>query len=202
LLPAIFPALTAGLPETDFTISEGQTERLLDGLASGDLDLALIATEPPHTGPRLVLSPLFADPFVLACNAAEPLDEPVHLSGIPADRILLLDEGHCFRDQAIEACMLRTRIAGHTFAATSLSTIVEFVANGQGVTLLPAISLRKETGDPRIRICELAAPAPSRTLSLVWREAVPFHALFEKAAAIIRERGASQLVEHLGALPY
>jgi len=202
LLPFIYPTLTAGLPGTSFSVSEGQTDHLIESLASGDLDLALIATDPPETGPRLASIPLFADPFVLACNSAKPFAEPVRLTDIPAEQILLLDEGHCFRDQAIEACMLRHRISGRTFAATSLSTIVEFVAGGQGVTLLPAISLHKEAGDPRIRICELAAPAPSRTLSLVWREATPFGELFRKVAEIIRDKGSAQFAEPLGALPY
>ena len=108
------------------------------------------------------------------------------------ERILLLDEGHCFRDQTIAACRLDSDPAGRTFAATSLSTIVEFVANGQGVTLLPRIALRKEASNPRIAIHDLVAPGAGRRLSLVWREATPFGKTFEKmAGAIGRAKGAA-----------
>jgi LysR family hydrogen peroxide-inducible transcriptional activator len=76
--------------------------------------------------------------------------------------------------------------AARTFAATSLSTIVEFVANGQGITLLPEIALKKETAGDRIQIHRLAAPGAGRMLSLVWREATPFAELFEEIATIVR----------------
>lgn len=185
LLPEIFPALMTQLPEVEFAVSENRTEALLAALAQGSLDLALIATEPAPGGPALTLAPLFDDAFVLATAAADRGDEPVALAKIDTSRMLLLDEGHCFRDQALAACGL-TADRARTFAATSLSTIVEFVANGQGITLLPEIALKKETAGDRIHIHRLAPPGSSRTLSLVWREATPFAALFEEIAAVIR----------------
>jgi LysR family hydrogen peroxide-inducible transcriptional activator len=186
LLPEIFPALKQDLPDLSFTISESRTDALLKGLAEANLDLALIASGPPPGGARLTVAPLFMDGFVLATSTSENPAEPVGLSSIDPDRILLLDEGHCFREQAIAACGLDGDPAAKTFAATSLSTIVEFVANGQGVTLLPEISLRKEATDPRIRIHSLAAPGAGRMLSLVWREATPFTAIFETITRTIR----------------
>ena len=120
-------------------------------------------------------------------SRAETPAEPIALSDLAADRILLLDEGHCFRDQTIAACRLDSDPAARTFAATSLSTIVEFVANGQGVTLLPEIALRKEATDPRIAIHPIASPGAGRVLSLVWREATPFAAIFERMAEVIRQ---------------
>jgi len=186
LLPEIFPALTSGLPDLDFTVSENRTEALISGLVDGSLDVALIATDPPEDGPRLVSRPLFDDPFVLATSRGEPTAEPVSLASLAPERILLLDEGHCFRDQTIAACRLDSDPAGRTFAATSLSTIVEFVANGQGVTLLPRIALRKEATDPRIAIHSLMSPGAGRLLSLVWREATPFGKTFDRMAEIIR----------------
>lgn len=185
LLPEIFPALTAHLPDLTFAISENRTGPLLDALVDGSLDLALIATEPKPGGPRLVTAALFRDEFVLATAAGDNRQEPVALRTLDSSRMLLLDEGHCFRDQALAACGLsaaRTK----TFAATSLSTIVEFVASGQGITLLPELALSKETAGERIRIHRLAPPGAGRTLSLVWRETTPFADLFEKIAAIIR----------------
>lgn len=186
LLPAIFPALTASLPDLAFTVSESRTEALLKGLHEGSLDIALIATDPPGGGPRLTRAPLFEDAFVLATARGEATTEPVSLASLAPERILLLDEGHCFRDQAIAACRLDSTAGSRTFAATSLSTIVEFVANGQGVTLLPQIALRKEATDPRIAIHALASPGAGRLLSLVWREATPYKATFERIAEVIR----------------
>ena len=186
LLPNIFPALTRELPELSFAISESRTETLLDGLQDGSLDIALIATDLPLGGPKLAVSPLFDDPFVLATPRGEPTAQPVSLSALAPERILLLDEGHCFRDQTISACRLDADRSARTFAATSLSTIVEFVANGQGVTLLPQIALRKEGSDPRIALHPLNDPGAGRQLRLVWREATPFGATFEAIAEVIR----------------
>lgn len=185
LLPDIFPALRRDLPDLAFTVSENRTEALLTGLADGTLDLALIATQPPDGGPRLTVENLFRDGFVLATSTAEAAGEPVVLGAVEGKRMLLLDEGHCFRDQAIAACSLDPHAPARTFAATSLSTIVEFVANGQGITLLPEIALRKEaTG--RIQVHRLAAPGAGRMLSLCWREGSPFAAMFGEIATSIR----------------
>jgi LysR family transcriptional regulator, hydrogen peroxide-inducible genes activator len=186
LLPEIFPALTAALPDLTFVISENRTGPLLDALADGTLDLALIATEPKPGGPKLATVPLFRDDFVLATAGEDTGDEPVSLSTLDTSRMLLLDEGHCFRDQALAACGLKNEAQANSFAATSLSTIVEFVASGQGITLLPEIALKKETAGDRIHIHRLAAPGAGRTLSLVWREATPFADVFDSIAAIIR----------------
>src|SRR5690606_8100750 len=189
LLPRIYPALTRNLPEISFSVSESRTETMLGALHDGRLDIALIASEPPPGGPRLATRPLFDDPFVLATPRADTTAEPVTLSALPPERILLLDEGHCFRDQAISACRLDGDRVAHAFAATSLATIVEFVANGQGVTLLPHIALRKEASDPRIAIHPLDDPAAGRQLRLVWREATPYAAIFERIAEVIRQTG-------------
>lgn len=186
LLPDIFPAVAAAMPDLHLTVREDRTDALLARLADGSLDLALIATEPRAGGPELTQAPLFADPFVLATSMADPLGGPVPLEAIDRRRMLLLDEGHCLRDQAIAACGLAPEEAGHSFAATSLSTIVEFVANDQGVTLLPAIALRKEAAGDRIRIRPLLSPGAQRLLSLVWRKSTPYAQLFHELAAIIR----------------
>lgn len=187
LLPEIFPALAEHLPELAFTISENRTDQLLAGLEDGTLDIALIGTEPPQDGARLVVAPLFEDPFVLATSRHEVTSVPISLSSLAPERILLLDEGHCFRDQTIAACRLDGERGTRTFAATSLSTIVEFVANGQGVTLLPQIALRKEASDARIAIHDLDEPGAGRTLSLVWRDATPFAATYERIVEVIRD---------------
>ncbi|MCW5722292.1 MAG: hydrogen peroxide-inducible genes activator [Devosia sp.] len=185
LLPKIFPALTQNLPDLGFAVSESRTETLLAGLGDGSLDIALIATDPPAGGPRLKIAPLFEDLFFLAAPRGEAGDKPISLRTLPPERILLLDEGHCLRDQTIAACNIDREGSSRTFAATSLSTIVQFVANGQGVTLLPKIALTKEASDPRIAVHPLSEPGAGRLLRLVWREATPYSASFEQIADII-----------------
>ena len=95
----------------------------------------------------------------------------------------------------------RDHDVARSFSATSLSTIVEFVANGQGITLLPAISLRKEAADRRIALHALAAPGAGRMLRLVWRQDTPFGKLFEEIAEVIRDLGETRLAEALPVLP-
>lgn len=186
LLPRIFPALQEKIQGVSFAVSESRTDQLLAALADGSLDLALIASEPRPGGPRLASVALFSDEFVLATSAGETAADPMPMAEIDGDRMLLLDEGHCFRDQAIAACSLDPDTTRRTFAATSLSTIVEFVANGQGITLLPAIALKKETTGNRIRVHRLESPGARRTLRLVWRDGAPFSAIFEDVADCIR----------------
>lgn len=186
LLPEIFPAWRAALPDVQFTAHEARTDALLDGLEEGTLDLALIATTPPADRRGIVVSPLFVDEFVLATAPSDADAGPIPLEAVDGDRMLLLDEGHCFRDQAIAACGLDSAGARRAFAATSLSTIVEFVASGQGVTLLPRIALKKEAVGDRIHVRPLASPGAHRMLNLVWRDATPFADLFEQVATTIR----------------
>ncbi|VAW18791.1 Hydrogen peroxide-inducible genes activator =_ OxyR [hydrothermal vent metagenome] len=193
LLPVVFPALGLALPELELAISENHTETLLAAIDNGDLDIGLIATEPP-AGAGFAIAEIFADPFVLAAPASQhSLDAPVHLDAIEPGQILLLNEGHCLRDQAIAACALSESQSANSFAATSLSTIVEFVANGQGVTLLPTISLEKEAADQRIKIMPLAAPGACRMLNLVWHNDTPFTQLYHQIADIIRTAGQTRL---------
>lgn len=185
LLPDIFPALSRDLPQIAFTVSENRTEALLGGLADGALDLALIATDLPTGGVPLEAVALFEDPFMLVTAAEDRVPAPISLDSLPPERVLLLDEGHCFRDQTIAACRLDGARGPRTFAATSLSTIVQFVANGQGVTLLPQMALRREAADPRLSVHPLADPLARRRLSLVFRRAAPHADLFRRIAGVI-----------------
>ncbi|WP_196257758.1 hydrogen peroxide-inducible genes activator [Pelagibacterium limicola] len=195
LLPGILPALTAGVPETRFSVSEGKTDRLLDGLSEGELDLALLGTPPPSSS--FETATLFSDPFVLAAPSDSDLLDPIDLASLPDSRFLLLEEGHCLRDQMLDACALSTQTRGRRFAATSLTTILELVAAGYGVTLLPAISLRREMDDQRIRFLQLAPPGASRVLRLVWRTGSPYQALFRSIAEIVWETGTRLLASEL-----
>lgn len=196
LLPRLLPALTQRLSNIHFVVSEGKTERLLASVTEGDLDIALLGTMPPSPG--FGDTALFSDPFILAAPGGSGLTNPVSLHQLPDDRFLLLEEGHCLRDQMLDACSLKADIPGRGFAATSLTTILELVAAGYGYTLLPAISLRREMSDRRIEIHELAAPGAARTLRLVWRTGSPYEALFQTIAQIARETGEALLASDIG----
>ncbi|WP_127142933.1 hydrogen peroxide-inducible genes activator [Pelagibacterium montanilacus] len=191
LLADILPAIAESVPTVTLAVSEGKTDRLIAALQDGEVDFALVATPPPKAG--FVSRTLFADPFVLAAPRGTVPEGPVDPVDLPRDRLLLLEEGHCLRDQAVDACSLPSDLEGRTFAATSLTTILELVANGYGVTLLPAISLKRESGHGGIAIHRLKAPGASRTLRLVWRSASPHGHVYEEIAAVIAEVGQAAL---------
>ncbi|WP_332716475.1 hydrogen peroxide-inducible genes activator [Pelagibacterium mangrovi] len=196
LLPEILPALNDGLAGIEFSVNEGKTDRLVSALADGDIDVALIGTDLDKS--NLTSVPLFADPFVLATQRGAALSDPVNLTNLPRDKFLLLEEGHCLRDQMVDACALKPDLQGRTFAATSLTTILELVANGYGVTLLPAISLRREGHDKRIEFHTLRAPGAARLLRLAWRTNSPYESLFRTIAEIVTRVGEASLRTDLG----
>ncbi len=196
LLPDILPALKSSFPSTHFSVSEGKTDRLLAALTDGDIDLALVGTEIDQA--NLATAPLFADPFVLATRRGTAIADPVSLPDLPREQFLLLEEGHCLRDQMVDACALKPDLSGRTFAATSLTTILELVANGYGVTLLPAISLRREAHNGRIDIHTLGAPGAARLLRLAWRAGSPYEGLFRSIAETLTAVGQSHLQSEIG----
>jgi LysR family hydrogen peroxide-inducible transcriptional activator len=174
LLPAVLPALRRAHPELKLYLREDLTERLLERLRAGGLDVALIAL-PFETG-DLWVRELFKDEFFFVARARDPAvgKKPVALRRIDADDMLLLEEGHCLRDHAIAACGPRHGDWASRVEATSLTTLIQMVEGGLGVTLLPGITLDagllKGTG---LVARPFAAPAPSRTLALVARRTSP-----------------------------
>lgn len=171
LLPALLPTLRRRLPALTPQIVEDRTARLLDELRTGSLDVAVLAL--PADVPGVVEIPLYTEDFVVVVPAGHELAgrtdlAPAALDSLP---ILLLDEGHCLRAQTLELCRsaeIRPGAAGDTRAA-SLSTVVQCVAGGLGVTLIPEMAVAAETGRGALDIVRFAAPAPGRTLGLVYR---------------------------------
>ncbi|MCF4098943.1 hydrogen peroxide-inducible genes activator [Maritalea mediterranea] len=168
-LPHLLTTLAENFPTQLFNLGEMQTEMLLRQLADGELDFGIIGTKPPLD--RFEAQPLFDDPFVLAAARHKNIQDPVDLNLMQNEELLLLSEGHCFRDQAIEACSLDPKGGSkdQAFAATSLATIVELVAKGFGVTLLPAMCLVREIRSDSLALHELKSPGAHRTISMVWR---------------------------------
>ena len=191
LLPAILPALQRRHPDLDLRLRETQTATLLDELADGRLDVALLSLPIDRTGFETLS--LFDDPFLLvvpsgAAAHGEAYTPEAALSG---DSMLLLEEGHCLRDQALSLCGSTRLESRRQYGASSLSTIMQMVANGFGTTLIPAMALPIEfRPDMPVKLFRFAAPSPSRSIGLVWRRSSPRRQYFEALAAILSEVGA------------
>ncbi|KOG64958.1 hypothetical protein ADK76_08080 [Streptomyces griseoflavus] len=190
LLPTVLRLVHDRYPNLDLQVHEEQTGSLLDGLQQGRLDLLLLAV--PLGAPTITELPLFDEDFVLVA----PQDHWLGGRGdIPREALkdmdlLLLDEGHCLRDQALDICREAGREDGApvTTSAAGLSTLVQLVAGGLGVTLLPRTALRVETArNDQLTTGYFADPAPSRRIALAMRSGAARQGEFEEFAAALRE---------------
>src|SRR5262249_49374852 len=173
LLPRILPTLQQHCPELRVELRESQTRVLLDELARGALDVVMLALPVPE--PEFEAIRLFDDPFVLAVPADDPYADAarVGVDDVHLDRLILLEEGHCLRDQALAYCGNGGRGRAMGLGATSLATVMQMVANGYGVTLVPQVAVDVEVRDERIKLLRLTPPQPGRTIGLVWRQTSP-----------------------------
>lgn len=189
LLPAVLRLVQDRYPSLDLQVHEEQTAGLLDGLTTGRLDLLLIAV--PTGMPGILELPLFDEDFVLVTPLGHPLGGH---TDIPREALreldlLLLDEGHCLRDQALDVCREAGRAdAPVTTTAAGLSTLVQLVAGGLGVTLLPHTAVKVEAGrSDQLRTGRFAAPAPTRRIGLAMRAGAVRAAEYEELATPLRE---------------
>lgn len=187
LLPSVTPRLRTRFPRLTVAWIEEKTDLLLHNLEAGALDAALVALEADLGDVEHEV--IARDPFVLVAPKDHPLGRG-KAAAVPADlrgaEVLLLDEGHCFRNQALELCgKVRARPAD--FRATSLTTLVQMVAGGAGLTLLPALAVPTEARRARLAVRPFAVPAPARTVALVWRKGSPLAAALRAVAGAIRE---------------
>lgn len=173
ILPRLLPMIRDGFPDLDLHIRETQTQTLLGELADGELDLLLLALPVEH--PDIETIRLFDDRFLLAMAASHRMSNQVTATPdlLEGDRLLLLEEGHCMRDQALAFCNLQRVENINTFGASSLSTLVQMVANGLGMTLLPEIAVPLETRHGDIHLMRFADPEPQRVIGLAWRRSSP-----------------------------
>lgn len=184
LLPLIFAPLREALPALEVEPWEDQTSVLLKRLRAHELDAALLATE--VDGPDLASQPLFAEPFLAALPPEHPLAaQAVVAEADLAPDILVLADGHCLRDQALEACG-RSGALGSTLRATGLSTLLNMVAAGYGTTLLPGLAAGAAQ-DAGIVLRPLATQA-GRTVRIVWRASFPRRAALEAVGDVIATR--------------
>lgn len=171
ILPAALPELQKRAPDLDLTLHEAQTAQLLAELADGDIDVALLAL--PAGDQHFDSLPLFDDRFLLAMPVNAPPPESINVADLSAERLILLEEGHCLRDQALSVCGAIGEGAMAKFGATSLATVLQMVANGYGSTLLPEMAVAVEVrSDTPITLRHLK-PAPSRSIGLLWRKSTP-----------------------------
>lgn len=195
LLPLVCPALEQAFPGLELPISEAQTADLLDALDHGRLDAVLLADLPGIDATREVL-PLFDEPFHLAMPARHPLTrrERIGADDLAGERLLLLDEGHCLRDQALSVCRLAGAEERPGFRATSLETLRQMVAAGVGVTLLPELAVQPPVApSPDVRLLRFREPVPRREVAMFWRPTSVYRELLPRVAEVVRDLPAGLL---------
>jgi LysR family transcriptional regulator, hydrogen peroxide-inducible genes activator len=186
VLPEVVPALARAWPRLRLLIREETTEQVVRGLEEGRLEVGLLALEAELRG--LESEVIAQDPFVLATPPDHPLAKRRSLrpDDLLGTQVLLLDDGHCFRRQALALCA-RGGAGEADFRATSLTTLAQMVASGAGVTLLPQLAVQAENRAGQLATVAFAQPAPFRTLALVWRPGYPGAPALRRLAATLRE---------------
>ncbi len=183
----MLPRLQARYPLLRLEVRETLTKMLLDELAGGELDAVMLAL--PAEDADVEILPLFTDAFLLAVPAADPL--PAHsridIADVDQRRLILLEEGHCLRDQALAFCATKRRDQPASLGATSLATVMQMVANGYGVTLVPEVSIDAEVRDARVKLLRFSEPEPGRSIGLAWRHTSPRIRDFEALAQAVKE---------------
>lgn len=187
LLPHVARRLKRDLPRLKLMLYEYQTAPLLERLRAGEIDMGILALPVPLDG--LEAEPLYDEPFTLAVPAGHRLadQERVRVEDLKGEALLLLEDGHCLRDQALEVCS-RVRVQEEQdYRATSLETLRQMVAAGHGVTLLPQLAVDSPVGSARgLRAKPFVRPAPARTIGAVWRKSTTRTPAIAAIAASIR----------------
>lgn len=198
LLPDVIKTLTQRYPGLDPRPREAVTQRLIEDLQEARLDTAIVAL--PVSEPTLEEIPLFDEEFVLV-RPLEDAGKPVPSSEMLQEmRLLLLEEGHCFREQALSFCNIAAAPPRELMEGSSLTTLVQMVGAGIGVTLLPQMAVRTETRSADVSVFRLLEPRPFRTIGMIWRKTNPLVSQFGPIAEIVRDAGTRKKCE-LGDLP-
>ncbi len=188
LLPHVVPNLRARFPRLELLLVEEKTEALLGMLRDGRLDAAVLAL-PLHED-WLECEPLFEEPFLLAVPAGHPLagKHDLTLSQLSDQHLLLLEDGHCLRDQALEVCALAGAGEKEGFRATSLETLRQMVSAGVGLTLLPMLAVKPPVPpSDSLRLVVFRDPPPTRRLAMVWRRSSARSGFLRDLADVLRD---------------
>ena len=189
LLPTLLPLIAREAPGLDLQLRETLTPRLLAELADGRIDAAIVAL--PVSEPAFTEVPLFEEEFVLvrpAADAGQPVPDG---DGLARMRLLLLEEGHCFRDQALSFCNRPVPVPQGGLEGSSLTTLVQMVAAGLGVTLIPDMAVAVEGRAAQVDIARFPAPRPTRTIGMIWRKTTPQVDALSAIADLVRAAGAA-----------
>ena len=187
LLPHVVPAVRRRFPKLELLLVEEKSDVLLARLREGRLDAAILAL--PVDDDQLHSEPLFEEPFVLAVPEAHPLatHASLRMQDLGNERLLLLEDGHCLREQALEVCHLAGAHEKSEFRATSLETLRQMVAANVGLTLLPSLAVKPPVArSPDIRLVPFADPPPSRHIAMVWRRSSALDGFLRHLAGLFR----------------
>ncbi len=185
ILPALLKHLAKHYPVLRLELREAQTKAMLGELARGQLDLVMAAI--PNDMPELEEAHLFDDRFLLAASSDDASRSRVDPETLDTGRLILLEEGHCLRDQALSFCSNERGVTKVGLGATSLSTVMQMVANGYGATFIPEIAVETETRGRKLSLQRFTAPEPARRIGLVWRKTSPRKRDFEAFGAAVKE---------------
>ena len=196
VIPTVAPYLLAQFvtrmaqryPDLEMHPREAVTRKLIDDLLNGRIDTAIVAL--PVSEPSLEEVALFDEEFVLV-RPLEDADQPVPNPEVLREmRLLLLEEGHCFRDQAIAFCRMSSSLPRDLMEGSTLSTLVQLVGAGIGVTLIPEMAVATETRSAPVCVARLARPRPTRTVGMIWRRSNPLSEQFARIAGVFRQAHA------------
>ncbi len=188
LLPHAVPRLRARFPRLELLLVEEKTETILAMLRDGRLDAGVLAL--PLHDEQLHVEPLFEEPFVLAVPSSHPLADrrSLRLDDLAEQTLLLLEDGHCLREQALDVCQLAGAGERTGFRATSLETLRQMVAAGVGITLLPVLAVKPPVArSDDIRLVPFSGRPPTRRIALVWRRSSAMHGFLLQLADALRQ---------------
>lgn len=199
LLPHLVPLVRTRFPRLELLLIEEKTEHVIRMLREGSLDAGVLAL-PLHED-SLHSEFLFEEPFVLAVPEAHPLAQKksrLKLSDLADENLLLLEDGHCLRDQALEVCQLAGAGEKTGFRATSLETLRQMVAANVGITLLPTLAIKPPMArTDNVHLLEFSGHAPSRRLALVWRKSSSMTTFLKRFTEVIRSLPAELMQPHI-----
>ena len=196
LLPHVVPRIRERFPRLELLLVEEKTEEILRRLHDGRLDAGILALPLPGHGDPFHIEVLFKEPFVLAVPQDHPFARRKTLttSDLAGQNLLLLEEGHCLREQALEVCHLSGAAERTGFRATSLETLRQMVAANVGITLLPTLATKPPVPPPEhLHLVRFSGKAPHRVIALVWRRSSAMAGFLGKLATLLRELPKSLL---------
>lgn len=200
LLPHVVPMVRERFPRLELLLVEEKTETVLHRLREGKLDAGILAL--PIHDDSLHSEFLFEEPFLLAVPQSHPLAKrpSLKLSDLSDQSLLLLEDGHCLRDQALEVCHMAGAGEKSGFRATSLETLRQMVAANVGITLLPTLAVKPPVAQaPNLQLVEFSGQAPSRRIAMVWRKSTAMSAFLKQLAGVVKNLPRDLLDPHSAA---